>query len=91
VPAGGEVEGVVVIDLLQEAAAIGAHDLDRDADFASDCWMKVAPKRDVLAPGRGQQPQREARAARAGLEAGLVEQRDRELLVEGILRPLSAG
>jgi hypothetical protein len=33
---------VVVIDLLQEAAAIVADDLDRNADFASDCWMKVA-------------------------------------------------
>ncbi len=44
------------------------------------------PQRDVLAPWRGQQTQREAGAAGAGLEAGLVEQRDRLLLVVGILR-----
>ena len=55
VPAGGEVEGVLVIDLLEEAAAIVAHDLDGDADLAQRLLDEGRPQRDVFAPGRGQQ------------------------------------
>ncbi|KNX70570.1 hypothetical protein KO15_14525, partial [Listeria monocytogenes] len=90
VPAGGEVEGVIVIDLLEEAAAVVPHDVDLDADFAQRLLDEGRPQRDVLAPRRRQELQREAVAA-TGLEAGLIEQRDRLGLVIGILRRVRPG
>jgi len=90
VPAGGEIEGVVVIDLLEEAAAVVAHDVDLDADLGERLLDEGRPQRDVLAPRRRQKLQREA-VAGAHLEAGLVEQRDRLGLVVRILRRVRSG
>src|SRR5258707_6816363 len=81
---------MVVIDLLEETAAVVARDLDGNADLGQRLLDEGRQERDVLAPWRGQQAQRKSGAAGAGLEAGLIEQRCRLRLVVRILRRVRA-
>src|SRR6516225_9556848 len=80
-PAGGKVEGVLVIDLLQEAAAVIAHYVDGNADLRERSLDEGRPQRNVLAPRRWQQAERKVLPAGTRLVAGFVKQGDRLGLV----------
>lgn len=90
-PAARQIEVPIVVDALEEAAAVDAHDVDLDADLRERLLDEGREQRNILAPGRRRQAQREAHAVRALFVAGFVQQLFGERFVEGILRPLIGG
>src|SRR5689334_22883066 len=83
-PSGRKIESMLVIDLLEKAAAIVAYDVDLDADLTQRLLNEGGKQRDILAPWRRKQAQGEARSA-ARLESGFIQQLHGERLVVGIL------